>query len=49
MNLDVTKDSFDSNEIMYAAPIYINNKLHLFYNGNNFGKDGIALATLESA
>jgi hypothetical protein len=48
MNLDVTKDSFDSNEIMYAAPIYINNNLHLFYNGNNFGKDGIALATLEN-
>jgi hypothetical protein len=49
INLDVTKNSFDSDGIMYAAPIYINNKLHLFYNGNNFGADGIALAILEDS
>jgi len=49
INLDVTKNSFDSDGIMYAAPIYINNKLHLFYNGNNFGTDGIALAILEDS
>lgn len=32
---------------MYAAPFYINEKLYIFYNGNNFGLDGIGLAVLE--
>ncbi len=48
LNFDVTEKSFDSEAIMFAAPIKINNKLYLFYNGNNFGKDGFALAILEN-
>ena len=48
LNLDVTPDSFDSQAIMYAAPIFINDKLYVFYNGNNFGRDGFAVAVLES-
>jgi len=48
LNLDVTPGSFDSDAIMYAAPIEIEGKLYLFYNGNNFGYDGFAVAVLES-
>ena len=47
LNLDVTPDSFDSQAIMYAAPIVINEKLYVFYNGNEFGRDGFAVALLE--
>jgi len=43
INLDVSKDNFDSKAIMFAAPILINGKNWLFYNGNDFGKDGIAI------
>lgn len=47
LNLDVSPSGFDSDAIMYAAPIEINGRLYVFYNGNNFGKDGIAVAILE--
>lgn len=46
LNLDVTPGSFDSDAIMYAAPVQIRDKMFLFYNGNNFGRDGIAVARL---
>lgn len=48
LNLDVTPGSFDSDAIMYAAPIMIGEKLYVFYNGNAFGRDGFAVAVLES-
>jgi hypothetical protein len=48
LNLTVSKKGFDSKAIMYAAPFFVNNQLHLFYNGNEFGKDGFALAKLIS-
>jgi hypothetical protein len=48
LNLDVTPDAFDSDAIMYAAPIEIDGKLYVFYNGNNFGRDGFAVAVLEA-
>lgn len=47
LNLDVTPGSFDSEAIMYAAPILIGERLYLFYNGNEFGREGFALAELE--
>lgn len=47
LNLDVTSGSFDSDAIMYAAPIQIGEKLYVFYNGNDFGRDGFAVAVLE--
>lgn len=47
LNLDVSPGSFDSDAIMYAAPIAINGKLYVFYNGNDFGRDGFAVAVLE--
>jgi len=48
LNLDVTPDSFDSHAIMYAAPIEICGKLYVFYNGNDFGRAGFAVALLEA-
>jgi predicted GH43/DUF377 family glycosyl hydrolase len=47
LNLDITPGSFDSDTITYAAPLEINGKLYLFYNGNNFGESGFAAAILE--
>ena len=47
LGLDVTPGSFDSDAIMYAAPIQIGDKLYVFYNGNDFGRDGFAVAVLE--
>lgn len=48
LNLDVSESGFDSEAIMYAAPIEINDETFVFYNGNEFGKDGFALAKLIS-
>lgn len=48
IGLDVTPGSFDSDAIMYAAPLEIDGTLHVFYNGNDFGRDGFAVARLES-
>jgi len=47
LNLDVSPGAFDSDAIMYAAPIEVGGKLYLFYNGNEFGKYGFAAAVLE--
>lgn len=47
LNLDVSPDGFDSDAIMYAAPIQVRDKLYVFYNGNDFGRDGFAVAELE--
>jgi predicted GH43/DUF377 family glycosyl hydrolase len=47
LHLDVTPGSFDSDAIMYAAPIQVGNRLYVYYNGNEFGRDGFALAVLE--
>jgi hypothetical protein len=33
---------------MYAAPLDIDGVLYVFYNGNDFGRDGFAVARLES-
>lgn len=48
LNLDTSPGSFDSEAIMYAAPIMVDEKLYVFYNGNAFGHDGFAVAVLES-
>lgn len=48
LGLDVTPGSFDSEAIMYAAPMDIDGVLYVFYNGNDFGRDGFAVARLES-
>jgi hypothetical protein len=47
LNLDVSPGSFDSDAIMYAAPLQVDDRLYVFYNGNDFGRDGFAVALLE--
>jgi hypothetical protein len=37
---------FDSEMICYAALIEVKNKIYMFYNGNDFGRDGFAYAEL---
>jgi hypothetical protein len=46
MGLDISENSFDSSAIMYAAVIRANDKTYCFYNGNEFGIDGFAVAEL---
>jgi len=49
LNLDVSPTGFDSEAIMYAAPFEMGGETFLFYNGNNFGSQGFAVARLETA
>jgi hypothetical protein len=44
LGLDVTPGSFDSEAIMYAAPIAIDGRSYCYYNGNEFGRVGFAVA-----
>ena len=44
LNLDVSISGFDDDAIMYAAPIDLNGRRYIFYNGNEFGKFGFAVA-----
>jgi hypothetical protein len=48
LNLEVSPKSFDSRAIMYAAPIDLFGQLYVFYNGNDFGRRGFAVARLIS-
>jgi hypothetical protein len=47
--LDVGPGAYDDHAIMYAAPIEIDGTLWCFYNGNDFGREGFALAVREEA
>jgi hypothetical protein len=47
LNLDVSPGAFDSDAIMYAAPLQIGSRLYVFYNGNGFGREGFGVALLE--
>ena len=47
MGLDVGPDAFDNHAIMYAAVIEVDGRTYCYYNGNEFGKDGFAVAVLE--
>ncbi|SDP44721.1 hypothetical protein SAMN05216303_104310 [Rhodoferax sp. OV413] len=49
LNLDVSPSGFDSDAIMYAVPFEMGGETYLFYNGNNFGSQGFAVARLETA
>ena len=48
MGLDVSPGSFDSDAIMFSAPVEVGGKTYCFYNGNDFGRDGFAVAELIS-
>ena len=45
--IDVSKSGWDSQMIAYPHVFELNNNLHMFYCGNNFGKDGFGWASLE--
>lgn len=45
MGLDVSKSGFDSAAISYSATVAVGGVDFCFYNGNEFGRDGFALAT----
>lgn len=45
--LDVSTDGWDSEMICYPYVFTHNKKKHMLYNGNDYGKTGIGLATLE--
>ena len=48
IGLDVSSEGWDSQAVSYAAPLWIGERLYLFYNGNGMGESGIGLAILES-
>lgn len=45
--IDVSETGFDSQMIEYAAIVKHNDRYFMFYNGNNYGFDGIGLAVSE--
>jgi hypothetical protein len=45
--IGVSESSFDSEMIEYAAVVEYNGRHYMFYNGNNFGQNGIGLAVEE--
>lgn len=47
--LDVGPSDYDSQAIMYAATLDLNGRTYCFYNGNDFGRDGFAMAVREDA
>lgn len=47
MQLPVSAHGFDSRAIMYSAVIDVAGRRFCFYNGNDFGIDGFAVAELE--
>jgi hypothetical protein len=47
LSLTISEHSFDSDAIMYSAPIHLNGTDLLFYNGNEFGREGIGVARLN--
>jgi hypothetical protein len=46
LNLTTSPGSFDSDAIMYSAVITVGARTYCFYNGNEFGRDGFAVAEL---
>lgn len=49
MGLDISADGPDSAAIMYSTYVEAGGKSYCFYNGNDFGLDGICLAELSHA
>ena len=47
VGVDVSPSGFDNEMIEYAAVVKHNGRHFMFYNGNNYGFDGIGLAVEE--
>ena len=43
-----SETGFDSEMMCYSSVIEVKNKIYMFYNGNDFGRDGFAYAELIS-
>ncbi|SFA96992.1 hypothetical protein [Clostridium frigidicarnis] len=43
---ELSKSGWDSKEFAYPAPIKVGDKIYIFYNGNDFGKEGFGYAEL---
>lgn len=48
LGLGVSDMQFENQAVMYAAAIEVRGRTYCFYNGNDFGRDGFALAELVS-
>lgn len=46
VGLDVSAAGFDSQAIMYSAVVNVGDRRYCFYNGNDFGRAGFAVAEL---
>jgi predicted GH43/DUF377 family glycosyl hydrolase len=46
--LEPSPGSWDSESVCYGAPLTINGRTWLFYNGNNFGETGLGVAIREA-
>ena len=49
LNLDVSSDGWDSEAIMYAAVVDLPGGTYCFYNGRDFGREGVGVAKLVTA
>ncbi len=49
LGLDVSPGGFDSDAIMYGAPIRIGGVSYCYYNGNDFGRAGFGVASRPDA
>ncbi|MDB6162996.1 MAG: hypothetical protein JWL98_428 [Xanthomonadaceae bacterium] len=49
LGLDAGPEAYDDRAIMYAAPVRIGDTTYCFYNGNDFGREGFAVAIREEA
>jgi len=47
VGISISENGFDSEMIEYAAVVKYRNKSFMFYNGNNYGFDGIGLAVSQ--
>jgi len=47
VGIDISKDGWDSEMLCYPHIFTFNNKIYMLYNGNEFGRYGFGLATLE--
>ena len=45
--IETSRTGWDSEMIEYCHVVKIDKKLHMFYNGNGFGKTGFGYAVLE--
>lgn len=47
LGIDVSAEGWDSQMIAYPNPVQFRDRFYLFYNGNDYGRDGFGYAVLE--